>query len=434
MADRRDDLASLILAAKGKFGQVIGQAGKLALTVPRIETGSLMLDYAFGGSMINGRLVAGVPVGRVTMFWGEKSSGKSTNSLRIVSQAQKRCRNCWRPAKNLLVKELDEDPETGEVKVQVTGECDCVKSGLFEPPRMMVEYQKNQKTAERDETDKEYNARLDRLKENSYEEAICAWADIEGAYDDPWATALGIDGRRLVYMRPETAEEGIDLLDPLLRSGTVDLLVLDSIAQMTPSAEVQESSMDWQRGLAARLTNKMVRKMVSAVSRCARLYRRAPTQLWINQVRATMNQYGPSTIVPGGKGQGFATHVEFECWSKKPEVDQMDAGNKDEKIDIPKRQELHFKCVKNKTAPPNKSGFYTQILHETYGKLGSIDEKEQVIRYAKHFEAIKKDGAKYVLMGKKYDKMGEIEALLDDPIAYGELRTYILKVLLTGDA
>lgn len=432
MSDRRDALAALLETTRKKYGDVVGQAEKMSLTIPRIPTGSMMLDYAFGGSMLDGSVVAGVPSGRITMFWGEKSSGKTTNCLRIVASAQSRCRNCWRIPKAMKVVETT-DPQTGEVKVSVQGECDCVARGLYEPQRRMIEKMKGEKVVEEQEPEKEYQNRVAKLKENSFEECIAAWDDLEGAFDSDWATKLGVDVSRLVYMRPETAEEAIDITDPLLRSGTIDLLVHDSLAQMTPSTEIEESTLDWQRGLAARLLNKAVRKWGSATTKCARVFRKVPTQLWINQIRMKMDNYG-TKVLPGGMGQGFATSVEIECRSNKAEMVSLKAGNKGEEIEVPKYQDIWFKCVKNKTAPPGVSGFYRQILHESFGRVGTIDEFDQMMRYARHFELVKQDKAKWLLFDAEYKtQTALLDAVKADPELLARVHAVIMKVLITGD-
>lgn len=230
-----------------KFGRgSIGTAHEnLVLDMPRIPTGSMMLDYALGG---------GIPRGRIVMFFGRKSGGKTTNSKRIVGQAQKLCRNCFRPVKNLEVcsTKVVRDGEEREVFYAV-GECDCYKIGLFRP----VRYKRfNKKGMLEDVPITEHEARMKQYEVNSYEELICGYVDTEGTFDKDWAMRVGCDPRRVMYYRPPTAEEAIDIYDPWVRTGAVDFLVVDTLAFLTPRTEVEESSENWQQGLQARLINK----------------------------------------------------------------------------------------------------------------------------------------------------------------------------------
>jgi RecA/RadA recombinase len=371
--DRRALIAKAVEGIRGQYGRIVGAGTSMALTVRRISSGSFMLDYSMGG---------GLPEGRITMFKGPKGSGKTTNATRIVASAQGLCRRCFRPAKITDVIPVGDDPESPDYWKAI-GECDCIGSGIVLPPEP-------EKGEEKGRGKEAYEARVEALKANSYEELIVAWVDMEMTFDWLWAKCLGVDARRLMYSRPETGEEAIDTLDPLLRTGGIDLIVIDSIAHFIPSVEIEASMYEQQQGVMARLVNKGVRKFVSAVASCANTYGRVPTQIWINQEREKLGPF-PGKVTPGGKGQGFATSVELDCWSAKREVDKIVAGNKEDVIHVPKSEELHFKCSKNKTFSPGIEGFYKQILTDVDGRLGQIEESEQLYRFAMHFGILLKD-------------------------------------------
>lgn len=193
---------------------LIKASSRISGYVGRIPTGIFLLDYAMGG---------GVARGRVNIFWGKQSSGKTSNSCRVIAHAQNMCASC----NTYLGPEIVKTKKNADGEFYAEAEC---------------------KTC------------------NNYREFICAYADIEGSFDGPWAKKLGVDLDRLWFSQPETAEQSIDVVDTLLRTGDLDLIVVDSIAQMVPSAEVEESVAKWQQGLQARLVNKAFRKWTGALN------------------------------------------------------------------------------------------------------------------------------------------------------------------------
>ena len=153
-------------------------------------------------------LSGGFLVGAAHEVHGPQSACKTTLMLKMVAQAQQRCANCWN---------------------RIDSKGHCGTKGCA--PR----------------------------------EAICAYIDVEGTLDLGWAKKLGVDLDRLLHLTPPYAEASLDLLDGLLRSGTCDVIVLDSIAFLSPLKEV-ESSMDQETmGLQARIMGKGVRKFVAGM-------------------------------------------------------------------------------------------------------------------------------------------------------------------------
>lgn len=394
---RKNQLKRFAVAVSGKYGKGTVGLGVRVAAMERLRTGSLALDFALGG---------GVPIGRTTMLYGEKSSGKTTTSYRIAGNAQKMCANCLRTVEYEVVELFDET--TGEVDFEQKGECDCFSLEMFEANQYP------------DEKKQDFNDRVNRYKENSYEPYTIALIDMEGAFDHQWAANLGLDERTVVYVRPDTAEEAIDIYDSLMRTGAVDMFILDSIAALTPSKEVEESMEKWQQGLQARLVNKFVRKVQASANSVYRDYGRMVTQIWINQVREKIGvMFGDNTTVPGGKGQGFATSVEVKMWTSAYEVETVaELPGKDKDLALAKSVRVNFRIEKNKTAPPKATGSYVMKLSDGY-----VDEFKLVYSLCERFNMIEKVSAvKWRLGDLEFKSKGQMmDALRDNHDEYFDL-------------
>lgn len=299
-------------------------------TSQRIPSDIPALDWALGG---------GIPTGKITTLIGEFSSGKSFLALQIAGAFNRMCRNCGTPL---------------AIIDQVTREemhIDCCDK----PERMKT-----------------------------------CWFDAEGSFDNAWAKTQGVNLDSTYVIRTEFAEQGIDVADALLRSGQCDLLVVDSIAQLTPSVEIEESSEKWQMGTHARLMNKAMRKWVSAQNSGSLDRKYMPTILLINQVRHKIGViYGSPETSPGGKGIDFAASVIIRCKRKSWIEDSMKR---------PIGHEMEIAIKKNKTAPPNRTAGFTLFFkgHPTY-VAGSTNVAEQIIKQAEFWGLIKRTGAWYQL-------------------------------------
>lgn len=379
---KRDKLKAFARQVEKTYGERSLGIGLRTIEMSRIPTGSVMLDLALGG---------GLPAGRISMFYGAKSSGKTTTAYRIAAHAQTLCANCLRPAKFDEAPEgLDEDGDP----IPPKGYCDCYKTGVFKEP-----------TRTPDETKPEYAARLKAYEENSFERFWVAIVDAEGAYDHRWATNLGLKPYGVIFSRPGTAEEAIDVIDHLVRTGAVDLVVIDSIAALTPSKEVEESTEKWQQGLQARLINKFCRKIQSTTLDVAREYGRAPTHIWINQIREKIGvMFGSNETVPGGRGQGFVTSVELKLWANDYKRDKL-AGLD---YETARTVRINFKVEKNKTAPPKRTGSYIMGLED-----GSIDDSKLLIDFAEGYGAFSKEGKEWEALDVRFKtKKAAVEYLL----------------------
>jgi RecA/RadA recombinase len=328
-------------AIASRFGRkVVGSGRSMPTRDRRLSSGSLALDYALGG---------GIPVGRSILFWGDKSGGKTTSALRVGAVNQTLCRHCLRPAKDIEAipptkEEMEEDPDA---RWSAVGSCTCFAEGLFvpEPPRRGS----NEKA--KDFTER-YTQWREALTENSYGEFVVAFVDPEDAFHADWGEEVGLDTRRVLYVRPATGEEAVDIVHTIITVGDVDLLIVDSLAHFTPREEYEKSAEDWQRGLQARVVNKGIRKFVGgAVIHKRQSDTDGVTQIWTNQTRINIaKKFGDPTVKPAGKGQEFAVHVEIRFLESKAEVVEEKYGTEKETTSIPTTELIRFKVTKNKTA------------------------------------------------------------------------------------
>lgn len=428
----KEKLLAFARTAKAKYGDgVVGTAHKTATEDRRIPSGSLMLDYALGG---------GYRVGWITSLYGEKSGGKTTTAIRGMAVAQKLCRNCYRPANNVVAlppseAELKDNPDA---RWSATGECLCFAEGIYVP---QVPEFKDEDGKKIPGNSKKYGEAKEaweqKLKANSYEELVCAWIDAENAFDKKWATKIGMDTRRLFFVRPEAGEDAVDIMHALVCTAEVDLLCIDSIAQLVPQKELTEAMENWQQGLQARIVNKATRKLVSGSSFVTNS-RRAVTQFWINQVREKITMFGDPTVKPGGKGQEFAVHAEIKFKKSKQEVDDEQYGDKDEVVKVPRLETFFFSVTKNRTAGTRGvEASYTQRMRNTEaGAAAEVVDEEELRKLAMHYlvtQTKKGSGTVYELAGVEYTSQKAIAtALRDDPVLAGAVRKALLEHMLKG--
>lgn len=406
-----EKLKVLKSAIRKEHGNAAISMASTVREMPRISSGSLSLDRALGG---------GFPAGRATILRGEESSGKTVTAYRAIGVAQNLCANCFRPAQGLDF--YEEEDEDGEIIVAAAGHCDCFEKGLMKT----IQYP--------EENIPEYKKRIKGLKENSYQEFRVALMDVEDVYIPDWAERLGIDGRRLLYLKPYTGEQATDLYDDLLRTGAVHMIVLDSIAALSPKEEIEKSAYEATRALMARNMGIFTRKEISATNYISQYYRQLPTRIWINQEREKLNvQYGDNTVMPAGKAQLFAGSVIVKMWASKWEKEVQDADLKaDFQSEIGTRVRINFKTLKNRTAPAYQKGSYTMwVAGENAGK---IDEEKYFVAMAEKLGLfrVKEEGRKKIwfLGDERYDKKGDALARMREPSTYAEMRRIILGKML----
>ena len=203
---------------------------------------------------------------------------------------------------------------------------------------------------------------------------IAAFIDAEHAFDRFYAEKLGVDIANLWISQPDSGEQALYILETLVRSGAVDVIVVDSVAALTPQAEIDGKIGDSQVGLQARLMSYALRRLTSAISRSNCVV------IFINQLRAkisTMGYGGPQETTTGGRALKFYSSVRIE----------VKRGKSISKGDEALGHELWIKVVKNKQAPP----FRTAHASLVYGK--GIPAEISVLDMALDYDILKRKGS-----------------------------------------
>lgn len=296
-----NDILDTIKSIQTKFGEgaIMKLGDKPKVDVDVVPTGSIGLDYALG--------VGGLPRGRVIEIFGPESSGKTTLTLHVIAEAQK-------------------------------------KGG------------------------------------------VCAFIDAEHALDPEYAKKLGVNIQDLLVSQPDTGEQALDIAESLILSGKVDVIVVDSVAALTPKKEIEGDMGDSHVGLQARLMSQALRKMTPIVSKSKTIV------IFINQIRMKIGvMFGNPETTPGGNALKFYSSVRIDI----RRIAQIKKG--DEIVG----SRTKVKVLKNKVAAPFKTTEFDVIYNE------GISREGEIIALGEKLGVITKSGTSYSYgdekLGRGYD-------------------------------
>nr|ADI48584.1 putative RecA recombinase [uncultured bacterium fss6] len=320
-------------ALDAALGQIERQFGKgsimrlgdnQAMDIESVSTGSLTLDIALG--------IGGLPFGRVVEIYGPESSGKTTLTLQVIAEAQKKGKTC-------------------------------------------------------------------------------AFVDAEHALDPVYAEKLGVNVDELLVSQPDTGEQALEICDMLVRSGAVDVVVVDSVAALTPKAEIEGEMGDSHVGLQARLMSQALRKLTANIKKSNSMC------IFINQIRMKIGvMFGNPETTTGGNALKFYSSVRLDIrrTGAVKEGDEV-VGN-----------ETRVKVVKNKVAPPFKQAEF-QIM---YG--AGISKEGELIDLGVKQKIIDKAGAWYSYKGDKIGqgKANAMKFMIDNPAVAADIELQIREQLL----
>jgi recombination protein RecA len=330
MSDKGKALSAALSQIERQFGKgsVMRMGDRKRERMPSISTGSLGLDVALG--------IGGLPKGRIVEIYGPESSGKTTLTLSVIAQAQKKG-------------------------------------------------------------------------------ATCAFVDAEHALDPDYAEKLGVNVDDLIVSQPDTGEQALEITDMLVRSGAVDVVIVDSVAALVPKAEIEGEMGDTHVGLQARLMSQALRKITGNVKNANTLV------VFINQIRMKIGvMFGNPETTTGGNALKFYSSVRLDI-RRIGAVKQGDevTGN-----------ETRVKVVKNKVSPPFRQAEF-QIL---YGQ--GINQLGEVLDLGVQQGLVDKSGAWYAYKGDKIGqgKQNACEFLRENPAIAEEIEQEIRARLLPDPA
>jgi recombination protein RecA len=239
---------------------------------------------------------------------------------------------------------------------------------------------------------------------------VAAFVDAEHALDPGYAAALGVDVGELLVSQPDTGEQALEIVELLVRSGAVDVVVVDSVAALVPRAEIEGEMGDAHVGLQARLMSQALRKLTGVMAKSG------TTVVFINQVREKIGVlYGNPETTPGGRALKFYASVRLEVRRKGDvKVGAERTGSR-----------VRVKVTKNKVAPPFREAEVDIVFGRGIDRLGDL------VQVASDVDVVQKSGSWYsfgeVRLGQGKEKA--VELLVTRPELADEIRTKVYDVL-----
>jgi recombination protein RecA len=242
---------------------------------------------------------------------------------------------------------------------------------------------------------------------------ICAYIDAEHAMDPEYAKKLGVKIDQLLISQPETGEQALDIVESLVRSGKMDVVVIDSVAALTPKAEIEGDMEQTHVGRQARLMSQALRKLTAITAKSKTIV------IFINQIRMQIGvMFGNPETTPGGKALKFYTSVRIDIRriAQIKKGDEIMGGR------------IRVKVVKNKVAPPFRQSEFDLMYNE------GISREGEMIALGEKMGIIQKSGSSYkmgdVALGRGYDATRQF--LREEKKISGEILKQILHKLKEG--
>ncbi len=251
------------------------------------------------------------------------------------------------------------------------------------------------------------------IAESQKQGGIAAFIDAEHAFDRNYAENLGIDTQNLLISQPDHGEQALEIADSLIRSAAIDVVVIDSVAALTPKSEIDGEMGDSKMGLHARLMSQALRKLTANISKTGTVC------IFINQLREKIGvMFGNPETTTGGNALKFYASIRLDI----RRIGQIKDG------DIIKGNRARVKVVKNKVAPPFRKAEFDIIYGEGISKIGEI------IDLGVEYNIIKKSGSWYsygeTKLGQGRDAVKSL--LKDNPDMMDELEQKIRETIAAG--